>query len=483
MGIYLDNSAAAPVACSKTPGRNSVIVYLMNLGNKSWGNKTKQAFCLLMLLLLLRASCHSEAVPYLESINSESDFTSLAAPSFLATSQDLPMVMLVLDRADGAVYYINTAVYPLHSDFINAQYLSFDKGTDFDRENNRGRETGRFLMGFLVKRKNCYTLEFWSDNSVTSELIRELYSAVKAAFFGACLEFNPLSQGQLLPIAEVPFFKLYIDEILPRYQLISEGVSYGKVVISERLRGHSKGVIHIRKDSPKSLKPDLAGFVTSQPGDLSHACILARSLNLPAFHMPDAENYFRRFEGRHIRFEVRHGTFSVTPGSPMKTYQFVTERSSRRKRTLYADFEWKKLTELKDQLASDIPRFGAKSANLGQVVNFGIPGIEIPLGFTIPFYYYGQFIRENGLGTYISALLEDRDLYRDRILRKERLAGLRKRIQAGKINPVLAEAVRAKLAGDFAGKGVFVRSSTNSEDMPNFTGAGLYTTVPNMRDA
>src|SRR5207237_1915555 len=33
----------------------------------------------------------------------------------------------------------------------------------------------------------------------------------------------------------------------------------------------------------------------------------------------------------------------------------------------------------------------------------------------------------------------------------------------------------------FPGKGVFARSSTNSEDLPNFSGAGLYSTAPNVR--
>ena len=38
-----------------------------------------------------------------------------------------------------------------------------------------------------------------------------------------------------------------------------------------------------------------------------------------------------------------------------------------------------------------------------------------------------------------------------------------------------------KVARLFPGKGVFVRSSSNSEDLPNFSGAGLYSTVPNAR--
>jgi phosphoenolpyruvate synthase/pyruvate phosphate dikinase len=39
----------------------------------------------------------------------------------------------------------------------------------------------------------------------------------------------------------------------------------------------------------------------------------------------------------------------------------------------------------------------------------------------------------------------------------------------------------AQVASEYAGKGLFVRSSSNSEDLPNFSGAGLYTTVPNVR--
>ena len=34
---------------------------------------------------------------------------------------------------------------------------------------------------------------------------------------------------------------------------------------------------------------------------------------------------------------------------------------------------------------------------------------------------------------------------------------------------------------DLGGRGVFARSSTNSEDLPNFSGAGLYSSMPNLR--
>jgi rifampicin phosphotransferase len=59
---------------------------------------------------------------------------------------------------------------------------------------------------------------------------------------------------------------------------------------------------------------------------------------------------------------------------------------------------------------------------------------------------------------------------------------LRAKIQNGRLNEAFARATLEKRRALLGAKGVFVRSSTNSEDLPNFSGAGLYTTVPNVRD-
>ena len=44
-----------------------------------------------------------------------------------------------------------------------------------------------------------------------------------------------------------------------------------------------------------------------------------------------------------------------------------------------------------------------------------------------------------------------------------------------------AAAWQARWQSQLHGAGVFVRSSSNSEDLPGFSGAGLYTTVPNVK--
>jgi phosphoenolpyruvate synthase/pyruvate phosphate dikinase len=110
-----------------------------------------------------------------------------------------------------------------------------------------------------------------------------------------------------------------------------------------------------------------------------------------------------------------------------------------------------------------------------------LPGIEVPGGFTIPFYYYDDFIKQNKLDDAIYGLLNDQKFVHDPAYRREQLVKLRARIQAAEFNADLRKAVLEKVTREYAGKGLFVRSSSNSEDLPNFSGAGLYTTVPNVK--
>jgi phosphoenolpyruvate synthase/pyruvate phosphate dikinase len=111
-----------------------------------------------------------------------------------------------------------------------------------------------------------------------------------------------------------------------------------------------------------------------------------------------------------------------------------------------------------------------------------LPGIVVPNGFTVPFYYYDEFLKANKLDDEIYALLNDHKFVHDPAYRREQLASLRERIKQGKFDAQLEARILRRVRQEFPGKGLFVRSSSNSEDLPNFSGAGLYTTVPNVRD-
>ncbi|MBV9209051.1 MAG: PEP/pyruvate-binding domain-containing protein [Acidobacteria bacterium] len=146
------------------------------------------------------------------------------------------------------------------------------------------------------------------------------------------------------------------------------------------------------------------------------------------------------------------------------------------------DLAVKRLASLREQRKDDIIAYGGKSANLGEVMNARLPGVTVPNGFGIPFYYYDEFVKENNLEDAVYEMMQDQKFVHDPAYRRERLTEMRARFQAGKVNERLRAEVLRRLKTEYAGKGVFVRSSSNSEDLPNFSGAGLYTTVPNVKE-
>ena len=78
-----------------------------------------------------------------------------------------------------------------------------------------------------------------------------------------------------------------------------------------------------------------------------------------------------------------------------------------------------RLLSLAQQRARSSLAFGGKSANLGEVMNARLPGIVVPNGFTIPFYYYDEFIKRNKLDDVIFGLLNDQKFVHDPAYRRE----------------------------------------------------------------
>src|SRR2546428_7759475 len=146
-----------------------------------------------------------------------------------------------------------------------------------------------------------------------------------------------------------------------------------------------------------------------------------------------------------------------------------------------SDLSITKLAGLSEQRASSVIAYGAKSANLGEMIHARPSGFSVPPGFTIPFFYYDRFLRENKLDDAIYTMMNDQKFVHDPAYRRAYLTRMRDNFQKGTVNAQLRAAVLRRWHAEFAGQGVFARSSTNSEDLPNFNGAGLYTTMPNLK--
>ena len=75
-------------------------------------------------------------------------------------------MMFVIDRrARDRVYYVNSNAYKFHKDFVNANYLSLERGRAF-YENNYLKPDRRFILGTIAFQPAAasFTFEFWEGD-------------------------------------------------------------------------------------------------------------------------------------------------------------------------------------------------------------------------------------------------------------------------------------------------------------------------------
>ncbi len=256
--------------------------------------------------------------------------------------------------------------------------------------------------------------------------------------------------------------------------------------------------IYLLPDTVSDLPP-VAGILTRGAGSsLSHLQLLARNLGIPNVvvdeaHIPTIE--------RHIDQRV------VLASSPQGLVELAED-----------DARWVEIfgrTQADDQIriqpdlvkldlatwqpipltairATDSGRIaGPKAANLGELAH--IYGDAVPRGVVVPFGAFRRLLdrplRSGGPPVFTwmrqnyAALRDEPDADRRRAATGTFLGELRSWIENAKPDPEL-EAELARVMATTLGKdgtyGVFVRSDTNVEDLPGFTGAGLNLTVPNV---
>ena len=126
--------------------------------------------------------------------------------------------------------------------------------------------------------------------------------------------------------------------------------------------------------------------------------------------------------------------------------------------------------------------FGVKAANLSTMRGFGFPEGVIRDGHAVPFYFYDEFMKHNGFYDDVRALLADPAFTSDYDVQVEALKELRKDIRDGDMPQWMLDALDAMHQSYPEGLPLRCRSSTNNEDLPGFSGAGLYDSYTHRED-
>ena len=266
--------------------------------------------------------------------------------------------------------------------------------------------------------------------------------------------------------------------------------------------------IYALPETPAELKP-VAGVMTLDVGNLlSHVQLLARNLGIPNAAMdPSLLPRLEEADGKEVFYAVspfgrvvlkwprdltEEERALVATGQPAQTQKY-TLNISRLRLDVTDPIP---LEDLRSAQSGVV--VGPKAANLGQLAA-DFPG-RVSRGVALPF---GMFVRhadrpfEGSDGTVLEELrgayaraAEMRAAGRSdaevNAFMLERLAWVRRAIEGLAWLPDMERQIRDALDTTLGGeveRGVFVRSDTNVEDLPQFSGAGLNLTVPNQTTA
>ena len=301
------------------------------------------------------------------------------------------------------------------------------------------------------------------------------------------------------------------------YQIMNPGLSYGtlRLADSQALENevYSFKDILVLPTLPIQL-PIVGGTITEEfQTPLAHVNVMAKNRGTPNLTLMDAsvDPEVSDLIGKLVRFEVTDEDYSIEEATQEEADAFWTT-ALKDPITLESDTAYDELSLFEDISFDDWIRVGAKAANLAELRQ--LLGEQAPYGFAIPFYYYKQAMDigtfdtntcenaradcvlgnraetvcddarlfcESSTGVsfndYVSALLNDDRFKSDTIFREAALAGLRFLIASEQTDPLSASKLDEQTAAVFGTERVRLRSSTNTEDTPGFSGAGLYDSV------
>lgn len=425
---------------------------------------------------------------FLGQIHALAEFQQLARVYNPGTPLEIPHVLFVIDRQHAnRIYYLDTPRYSLHENFARQRRLlpASDKATLIAQYKDPQR---RLLFGTLSWQRDLpgYTYEFWEGDRLTPELLTLTEDKLRATFYDPVrFKANSTMHEQTAQRAGLAFVT---QEALLREQAflpLNTGRAQGRLRIVGSVDDTpdlAPTDIVVLDEVPVALPP-VAGLVTQRPSTLlSHVNLLAKGWRVPNAYVRDGVAALRQYDGQWVELNVASNGYQVRPIAkpeapatpPPKTPGLPLPKP---------DLSVRGLKALAGMATRDSRHCGVKAANLGALKSALAPLASVPDGFCIPFAQYAAFMQQLQVPARIAALEQRQDFISDANVRRAELAALRHEIIQAKPDPALAAAWRERWQTQLHGRGVFVRSSSNSEDLPGFSGAGLYTTVPNVTQA
>ncbi len=409
---------------------------------------------------------------------------SYQEPAGTSGANDLEVLKFYMtdrESAEPKLYFVNSNNYSLHTDFASAVGLY----------NNGTLMTGTIAFHPSVVSANgtlgTYRFFFQPNNLFSFKYVQKAIELLAAnmPFLKNNLCYYPLEQVQLpLYYQEQTTYDasricvlleadLYADvDYLALH--VAEGYGLLRVMNINELPGPRDVVLY--EALPNEL-PRVGGIITTvMQTPLSHVNLRAIQDDVPNAFIRNAlqQAAIDTLIGKYVYYQAGPTGFTIRSATQAEVDAFYESIRPKAQQIPVRDLSKTKIEPLDSISFAESASFGVKCANVATMRTFGFPDGTIPDGYGVPFYFYDEFMKYNGFYTRIQSMLADASFQADYNIREQQLADFRSDIKNGSMPPWMLDQLRTMQQSFPVGISIRCRSSTNNEDLPGFSGAGLY---------
>ncbi|MBP7951105.1 MAG: hypothetical protein KA004_15745 [Verrucomicrobiales bacterium] len=443
-------------------------------------------------------------VPTQEALQALSHFDNFpGAPSV----REVKFLITHVDTANPRLHFLNASRHIYHYEFARSVLnyrpdLSYYDGlSQFNGETYWTNTARKNLAGSLVVHESwqpsagevpgIITLEFWPSDAVSFHYVQTAYdlitrsmpsTPVRIAYHAASEPQRTLYQMERTAYDEARRHRLHVigtQELFGQtsYTLLNPGVGFGRLVVFDGTTPLSARDVVIFNNVPNDIT-HVAGIITAVPQTpLSHVNLKAKQNNTPNAFVRDAVAHpaLSPLLGKTVRFETLAGGFTVREATAEEVETHLESLRPPNPQVPQRDLTETAIKPLSQLAFASARAFGAKTANVAELRKIAwSPGVYVPDGFGIPFYFYDEFMKANSFYAVVTAMLAEPQFQSDALYREASLKILRDQIEVAPLPEWMMDALTTLQDSFPAGQGIRCRSSTNNEDLTGFNGAGLY---------
>ena len=405
--------------------------------------------------------------------------------SHLRNLEAVKFHMVDMNTDHPSVYFMNTKTYRRHDDFQAAVGLEVNP--------LHGHETMVAEMVYHPKAVapdgslGVYRFQFGANDVYSFKEISYAFTVLAASMplLEENLAYYPMWSKAVARYHEDQ--SLYDDSRVD--VLLAEDIAFDLDFISLN-PGEGFGFLRVmsleERPNPRdiviyeTLPNDLsrvAGIITTVPQTpLSHVNLRAVQDGVPNSFIRDAleDGDIDGLIGSYVQYLVGSSGYFLRAATPAEVDAHYKASRPSETQTPERDLTVTEITALSDIEFDDWNAFGVKAANVAVLGTLDFPENTVPDGYAVPFYFYDEFMKHNGFYDDVKELLADPNFQSDYDTQEKELKKLRKKIKKGETPQWIIAALTEMHSKYPEGQSLRYRSSTNNEDLPGFSGAGLY---------